>query len=35
MTGIVENMLKDFINEVHIASQRQLEMDKKKWESDT
>ena len=29
---VVEGVLKDFINEVHIASQRQLEADKKKWE---
>ena len=29
---VVEGVLKDFINEVHIASQRQLEADRKKWE---
>ena len=29
---VVEGVLKDFINEVHIASQRQLETDRKKWE---
>ena len=28
---VVEGVLKEFINEVHIASQKQLEADKKKW----
>lgn len=30
-TFVVEGVLKDFINEVHIASQRQLEADRKAW----
>lgn len=29
---VVEGVLKDFINEVHIASQKQLEADRRKWE---
>ncbi len=28
---VVEGVLKDFINEVHIASQRQLDADRRKW----
>lgn len=30
---VVEGVLKDFINEVHIASQRQLDADRRKWKS--
>lgn len=29
---IVESILKDFLNEVHIASQRQLEADRAKYQ---
>lgn len=29
---IVESVLKDFLNEVHIASQRQLEVDRAKYQ---
>lgn len=29
---VVENVLKDFLNEVHMASVRQIEADRQEWE---
>lgn len=29
---IVESVLKDFLNEVHLASVRQVEVDRQEWE---